>query len=271
MPRRDRQELGERVLGIGIAVGLMAAGVLVLGPWLFPPRPGFLAAPDQTLVPAAEPIAAEADVFRTRVGQFGADPDPALRVRSHRRTLAVHHRLRAYPGAPPRIPHGLTEEEFKRGSCNTCHQRGGYVERFATYAPLTPHPEMGQCLQCHVADDRLVGLPTSLPEGTPVCAQCHVLSAITAPPPQLVAIDWPEPQWLTLGHVELPGAPPLIPHRLQTRGNCVACHAGLGSVFEIRTTHPERANCRQCHVSREDDVPPFTRTRGDRSGEGGAP
>lgn len=258
MARGGRQELHERALGIGIAVALMVAAVLALGPWLFPPRPGFLDAPDQVLFPAADPIASEAGVFRTQVGQFGADPDPALQVRSHRRTLAVHHRLRAYPGAPPRIPHALTEDEFKRGSCNTCHQRGGYVERFATYAPLTPHPEMAHCLQCHVADDRLVGLPAVLPEGTPVCAQCHVLSAITAPPPQFVAIVWPEPRWITLGRTELPGGPPLIPHGLQTRGNCVACHGGLGAVFEIRTTHPERANCRQCHLAVEDDVPPFT-------------
>ena len=271
MARRDRQQLDERVLGIGVAVALMVAGVLVIGPWLFPPPPHLLEAPDQDLVPAAKPIPAEADVFRTQVGQFGADPDPALRLRSHRRTLAVPPRLRAYPGAPPRIPHGLTLDEFKRGSCNTCHQRGGYVERFATYAPLTPHPEMGQCLQCHVADDRLVGVPAVLPEGTPVCAQCHILSAITAPPPRLVAIDWPEPRWITLGHTASPGGPPLIPHRLQTRGNCVACHGGMGAVFEIRTTHPERANCRQCHVVEADDGAPFTRTAVLRGGAGGAP
>jgi len=248
MGKRSEPDLQRQVLGIGAIIALMVALVLVVGPSIFPPPPAFLGAPDQPLLRTGRPIPSEAGAFRTQLRQFGADPDPALRVRAHRRTLAVHHRLRAFPGAPPRIPHGLTEQEFKGGRCNTCHERGDFVERFATYAPMTPHPEMGACLQCHVADDRLVGRPVSLGEGTPVCAQCHILDALTAPPPQFVAIDWPEPKWSRLGQVALPGGPPLIPHRLESRGNCVACHAGMGSVYEIRTTHPERANCRQCHV-----------------------
>jgi nitrate reductase cytochrome c-type subunit len=44
------------------------------------------------------------------------------------------------------------------------------------------------------------------------------------------------------------GAPPTIPHPLQLRENCLACHAGPASRPEIRTSHPERARCRQCHV-----------------------
>lgn len=259
MSDRPDRDLQGRVVGIGATIALMVAVVLLAGPRIFPPPPAFLGAPDQPLLEPGRPIASEADVFRTRPAQFGADPDPALRVHAHRRTLTVHHRLRAFPGAPPRIPHGLTEQEFKGGRCNTCHERGGYVERFATYAPMTPHPEMGQCLQCHVADDRLVGLPVSPGDGTPVCAQCHVLDAITDPPPQFVAIDWPEPRWLDLGQTALPGAPPLIPHRLEFRGNCVACHAGMGAVYEIRTAHPDRANCRQCHVPAVGEAESFAR------------
>ena len=30
--------------------------------------------------------------------------------------------------------------------------------------------------------------------------------------------------------------------------NCVACHDGPGAREEVRTTHPERWRCRQCHV-----------------------
>jgi len=44
------------------------------------------------------------------------------------------------------------------------------------------------------------------------------------------------------------GAPPRIPHALQMRGECLACHAGPGARVELRTTHPERVRCRQCHV-----------------------
>jgi cytochrome c-type protein NapB len=54
-------------------------------------------------------------------------------------------------------------------------------------------------------------------------------------------------------------SPPLIPHDLQLRGNCLACHAGPGGVEEIRSTHPERANCRQCHLPSAPETPLFTR------------
>lgn len=267
MRRRPEQDLEGRVVGIGAAAGLMVVLVLVAGPRVFSGRADSLGGPAPAIVPGARPIPAEADVFRTRLEDFGADPDPELRVRSHRRTLAMHRRLRAFPGAPPRIPHGLTDEEFKGGYCNTCHERGGYVERFAAYAPVTPHPELASCLQCHVADDRLVGRAVPSGGGASVCAQCHVLDAIAAPPPQFVALDWPEPRWPALGQAALPGAPPAIPHRLDFRGNCLACHGGMGAVHEIRATHPERANCRQCHLHLGDEAGSFA--RGSAGGAGG--
>lgn len=46
----------------------------------------------------------------------------------------------------------------------------------------------------------------------------------------------------------LPDSPPAMPHTLQLRDNCQACHTGPGSPSEIRTSHPDRANCQQCHV-----------------------
>ena len=39
-----------------------------------------------------------------------------------------------------------------------------------------------------------------------------------------------------------------IPHPLQLRENCLACHGGPAARAELRTTHPERVRCRQCHV-----------------------
>jgi len=45
-----------------------------------------------------------------------------------------------------------------------------------------------------------------------------------------------------------PISPPTIPHRVLMRENCVACHSGPAAREEIRTTHPERTRCRQCHV-----------------------
>ena len=31
---------------------------------------------------------------------------------------------------------------------------------------------------------------------------------------------------------------------------CIACHSGPASIAEIRSSHPERGNCRQCHMPR---------------------
>jgi cytochrome c-type protein NapB len=43
-------------------------------------------------------------------------------------------------------------------------------------------------------------------------------------------------------------SPPVIPHSIELRENCLACHAGPAAPKEIRVSHPERVNCRQCHV-----------------------
>ena len=45
-----------------------------------------------------------------------------------------------------------------------------------------------------------------------------------------------------------PLAPPTIPHKTFMRENCTACHSGTAAREEIRTPHPERQRCRQCHV-----------------------
>jgi RNA polymerase sigma factor (sigma-70 family) len=103
-------------------------------------RAGVLTMPD-------EPIPAEADVFRTSRAVLAIPPDSEARRPAHPRTLETFRALRAFPGAPPRIPHGLTPKEFQTGDCNTCHQRGGYSQRFGAYVPITPHPDMGACLQ----------------------------------------------------------------------------------------------------------------------------
>lgn len=52
----------------------------------------------------------------------------------------------------------------------------------------------------------------------------------------------------------LEGSPPIIPHQLQLRENCLACHAGPSAPKEIRVTHPERVNCRQCHVMNNKEI-----------------
>jgi cytochrome c-type protein NapB len=222
--------------------------------YIVAPREGAgpAAAPSRTL-PASpvDPIAAEANVFRTRWGFVAAAPDERPRHEARARTLAIYHRLRAYPGAPPRIPHGLTQEEYLTGRCLICHERGGYAPRFGAYAPVTPHPEFGACLQCHVPDAMAVGVPLPGESGQLVCKQCHVDP--DKPPPSLASVNWVARPWPVLGGAAMPGSPPVIPHSLQLRGDCLACHSGPGAVRELRTPHPERINCRQCHVTQEPD------------------
>jgi nitrate reductase (cytochrome), electron transfer subunit len=224
--------------------------------------PGFARLPDEALM------------FRTRPGSFAVDAQASRRSSAHPRTLAKFRARRAYPGAPPAVPHGLTPEEFRTGTCNTCHERGGYSTRFHAYTPVTPHPEMGACLQCHVSDAGLVGLPFPGRDPDAACSQCHTPMTLARTGPQL---DWRPAEWPQPRRAALTGSPPPIPHDLQLRGDCLACHMGPSAVAEIRTSHPERADCRQCHVlaapvagGRAGDAP-FTRPAGPAAArEGGS-
>jgi cytochrome c-type protein NapB len=209
------------------------------------------------IVAPDEPIAAEADVFRTRPATLAIEPADPRRRTAHPRTLRMFRFLRAYPGAPPRIPHALSPDEFRTGVCRTCHERGGYSWRFAAYVPVTPHPEMGPCQQCHVGEDGVVDRTTPGADPNVRCAMCHGLNG--GPPRQEAALTWPTSAWPTWGRTTPDQLPPSIPHDLLLRGNCLACHSGPAAVAEIRTSHPERASCRQCHTLPDAGAEPFSR------------
>ncbi len=136
--------------------------------------------------------------------------------------LKGYHQRRAYPGAPPIIPHE-TEEAHSMGGkdCLQCHENGGYVDKYKAYAPITPHKEYINCKQCHVP----------------------VNSNGTFKPN-----TWVKPAAPEAKQQALLGSPPIIPHTLEMRNNCLACHAGPSAPIEIKVSHPERINCRQCHA-----------------------
>ena len=209
-----------------------------------------------TVDAVVDPIASEADVFRiehTNLGvvpDYNADPCGTHSVARHVSDPAA--RIRA---APPRVPHGLTNEEFRRSICNICHLRGGYVARFNTYAPVTPHPEFSACLQCHVAQAILVGRPLPSTGDSIACQQCHIDPDVALE--TFGELDWPTVPWPERGLQALPESPQRIPHDLRTRSNCLACHSGPGAVVALRTDHPERVNCRQCHVQASEGVGVF--------------
>lgn len=165
-------------------------------------------------------IPTESGVFRR--SEYAMDYENMPENKGQGRDLEEYYSNRAYPGAPPYIPHPLLSEKgIGAESCLQCHENGGYVEQFKAYAPVTPHPEMLNCRQCHVA---------------PKTKNLFVST-----------------NWKKMDHPETNGAalidgPPVIPHSLQMRENCLACHAGPSVPKEIRVSHPTRINCRQCHV-----------------------
>lgn len=206
--------------------------------------------------PPEEPIAAEAEVFRTRAPMLAIEPADPRQRSAHPRTLRTFRFLRAYPGAPPRVPHGLAASEYRSTSCLACHARGGYSLRFAAYAPVTPHPERAMCLQCHLGVDAVMGFASPGAEASERCHLCHGKAG--GPPRPEASSIWATTIWPTLPAPASDQSPPPIPHDLQFRENCLACHSGPAAVAEIRTAHPDRADCRQCHVVGSGDVAAFT-------------
>lgn len=136
------------------------------------------------------------------------------------RSMAERAAGRAYDGAPPVISHTSI------GACATCHDEDGSEIAGIGVAPASPHGSAAgaftRCRQCHVPSETAAAFVVSRFSGLP------------------------QGPWR--GGRATPGAPPTIPHTLQMRENCLSCHAGPTSRVEIRTTHPERPRCRQCHV-----------------------
>jgi cytochrome c-type protein NapB len=207
---------------IGIAAALMAATAWVGGRILT----GSHAAPVPRLTGEGDTpsLAVEGGVFRlaSRALDYRS-PGEREPLPLGGRDLASFYSRRAYPGAPPVIPHRLLNPQAWGGdSCLACHRDGGYTPEFKAMSPVTPHPELNACVQCHVPQREGAGLFR---------------------PTEFKSLSPPE-----TGGSALPGSPPSIPHDLHMRSNCLACHAGPAAVREVRTSHPERVNCRQCHV-----------------------
>lgn len=153
---------------------------------------------------------------------YEATPEMYMGADSGDRNLATFYSLRQYPGSPPRIPHEVDLTfSGNETDCLSCHAKGGYSQEFGKFIPVTPHPENTLCYQCHAQ------------------VQTEKL---------FVETEWKSIAAPQLGRSFLSSSPPPIPHHLQLRENCIACHTGPGAVVEIRVEHSARGNCRQCHV-----------------------
>ncbi|MEZ6123540.1 MAG: hypothetical protein R3C49_10230 [Planctomycetaceae bacterium] len=136
---------------------------------------------------------------------------------------AVRSARRAYDGAPPVVPHPP-----QKAACITCHTQTGQQVPNMGFAAANPHQ-----------GSRHAG-------ATQNCRQCHVFKTTEA---SFVASAFEGiPQRISKAPRAFPGAPPMIPHPELMRENCTACHSGPSARPDIRCTHTERTNCRQCHL-----------------------
>lgn len=138
-------------------------------------------------------------------------------------SIARRGELRAFDGAPPVVPHDITQRNFP--SCVACHVDGLVIE--GRTAPAMSHELMANCTQCHVVS-----------EG-PVPGD-----AVAGGPPSTTAFRGigrsgrGDRAWV--------GAPPTIPHTTHLRDRCDSCHGVLAT--GLRTSHACQQNCQQCHT-----------------------
>lgn len=152
------------------------------------------------------------------------------------RAAAVSQRMerRAYDGAPPVVPHPVTQESS--ASCLACHGTGLAVKD--RLASRISHEHFSSCTQCHVPAGS-TGLPTTETNLAAAFGSGNNFRGVSATGQSTRA--WP-------------GAPPTVPHSLLMRSDCLSCHGPVG-LPGLRTSHPERQQCVQCHVQSPPETP----------------
>jgi len=239
-----------RMLSLGVVVTLGAGAIVTLSAMQQDiVRPSVIE-PAAPAPGGALPALSYLELQNTRRGPNGwmyrsvstdlADRLPAAEEGSNEsdedRAAALDRRtqLRAFDGAPPAVPHDVTQQTM---DCAGCHLTGAVIA--GKTAPQMSHRIYPSCTQCHVSlrDPRPVDEPFPDPENS--------FSGLRA---QLRG----ERAW--------PGAPPTIPHTTQLRSECNTCHGPAGKVG-LRTPHPSRVSCEQCHAASAmlDQRPPWIR------------
>lgn len=183
-------------------------------------------------------------LWRTSLADFV--PPPAAPVEATRlvsleeKTAALKDRAarRAYDGAPPVVPHPIRQDSS--ASCLACHQNGMQVkDRFASR--ISHATFGGSCTQCHVSSQHAFTAAEAARFTTALAENTFAGKAAPA-----------------TGTRAWKGAPPTVPHRSLMRSDCMSCHGSSG-LFALRTPHPDRQSCTQCHVSSaENDQRLFT-------------
>lgn len=157
------------------------------------------------------------------VGLSPSRLDPVERGRDLAGDLASRAERRAYDGAPPTIPHPIAQGGMPE--CLACHEDGLRIRDAA--APAMSHSEHSSCTQCHVV------AADPVPGGDSVALSANAFDGLDASPagPRAWSI-----------------APPQIPHATWMRERCESCHGPNGR-DALKSTHPSRENCVQCHAA----------------------
>ncbi|MDC0935820.1 diheme cytochrome c precursor [Pirellulales bacterium] len=170
---------------------------------------------------------AEATLTRrrhARLTSFESTIDPLAEIRiepeDKRAALQRREENRAYNGAPPTIPHPI--DQRSDAACIACHGDG--AKTTSLRIPRMSHALLTNCTQCHVENS-----PQYL---TAIAFRANEFDGMEAP---------------AEGPRSFLGAPPQIPHSTWMRSDCMSCHGHAG-LHGIRTTHPWRNNCTQCHA-----------------------
>ncbi|MDP2304709.1 MAG: multiheme c-type cytochrome [Pseudomonadota bacterium] len=141
--------------------------------------------------------------------------------------LAARASRRAYDGAPPRIPHAVRQDAAPE--CLACHEDGLRL-RGLLATPMS-HTSYASCTQCHVVQEAPMPGGADLPPDPRVVGNTFVGVASPTAGPRAWSV-----------------APPQIPHRTWMREQCDSCH-GVNGRDALRSTHPSRASCEQCHAA----------------------
>jgi cytochrome c-type protein NapB len=178
------------------------------------------------LSPRGEGSGWETDLAAIAAGGPDLTDPVSLDGTSKAADLAARASRRAYDGAPPRVPHPVRQDAA--AECLACHE-DGLRFRGLLATPMS-HTAYTSCTQCHVVEEAPMPGGADLP-----------------PDPRAVAnsfVGMPSP---TAGPRTWDVAPPQIPHRTWMREACDSCH-GVNGRDAIRSTHPWRESCTQCHA-----------------------
>jgi nitrate reductase (cytochrome), electron transfer subunit len=176
-----------------------------------------------------------------RRAEVPPEPPPPASAALRQEVRAERALNRAYDGSPPTVPHPVDEGPL---DCMVCHEEGLRMTNLR--APQISHDPYTSCTQCHVPQ----ALERPWADTPSLTGNRFAGLAEAAARGDVEPAPWPT-------------APPSIPHPTLMRTECLSCHGPTGT-DALRTPHPERISCGQCHVGsalldqRVTARPPFT-------------